>query len=411
MRKPLVMLALLFMIMAVVPAAAQIVPSEDTPVVRMLSHIPNTIEARTELSYVDYQAILAARPDVPKFNTFAEFEAAFRGENGNLVMATLNGIQSGPSFLQYLLQSEDLPELLGFDFFDIAQAVSFGTPPAEVFIVQGDFDPAAVIAAHQARDFTQDELNDITLLCGAAGCENGMVQNLMERNPANIFGGNLGRSQPTLVTDTWIATSPSIDMITEVAETDVERSLAEQPDYRSAVEAVEANGTLLQSWFVLPSDVLPVSDMLAMGQLTEEQSEALEERLKEDFVPIPAWNLALLADVATETDQQAIVALVYTDHEDAEAAAAQFPARLLNATSMMTMQSFGEILADRGMTSAEVNIYPSTRERYAVLVTLHSPLPSNVRAEDGYTEASSLVYGILPRAFLTRDVAWLAPEF
>jgi hypothetical protein len=115
--------------------------------------------------------------------------------------------------------------------------------------------------------------------------------------------------------------------------------------------------------------------------------------------------------VATEAEQQAVVALVYNSKADAETAAAQFPDRLLNATSLMRMEPFGEIAAERGMTSADVSVYPSTRDRYVVLVTLHSPLPGNTPDKNGNLVTSSMVYGMLARAYFVRDLAWLVPEF
>jgi hypothetical protein len=404
MRKLLLLIILLLMI-GIMPTAAQ---EDEAPLLRMLARIPNSALAREELSYIDYQALIGTREGATAVGSWEEFNTLMdsREDGAGLLIAALNGAKGGPQFLQYIMSADDVSGVLGFDFFEVERAVSFGQPPATVVMVEGDFDEAAVIAAHEARDYTQSEAGDLTLLCSAAGCDQGMMTNLQDRNPSNLFGGELGRSQPVLVGDNWIASSPSDVSLDEVANA-ADNSLAEQPDYRAAAEALTANGTLRQSWFIQPTSITSVTDMLIGARMTQEQIDALKERFEEDFVPMPAYSLAVLADVVTEDEQQAIIALVFYNEADAEAAAVLFPERLTNSLSLRVNAPFGEVLEDRGVTSVDTEVVTSSN-RSVVLVKLHAPLPPSTRVDDRFV-ASSLPYGVLVDAYFARDLAWLAP--
>ncbi len=409
MRKILWVLVVLLIVVGAAPTMAQ---SEETPLMDMLARIPAYVALREYVSYIDYHALLTTRNAVPEIHSWQEFQAQMEGKSAGsgLLLAALNGARSGPDFLSRIMIADNVPGVLGFDFFQIGQAVTFGRPPGEIVILQGDFDQQSVIDAHTARDYTQsDPAEGVTLLCPASGCENGRHTNLQNREPSNLFGGALGRSQPVLLGDGWIASSPSIDALGTLV--DPTPSLADQADFHAAAEALTANGTLLQSWFINPLTMMSVSDILPSGRLTEEQLKALRERLLKDFVPMPPYALAVLADVVTEDEQQAVIALVYVNESNAEEAAALFPERLTNTTSLRTNRPFGDVIADRGVTSVDAAVYPASGGRYVVLVTLHAPLPSDTKNDEGQLVASSRPYGLLVDAYFALDLAWLAPTF
>ena len=179
----------------------------------------------------------------------------------------------------------------------------------------------------------------------------------------------------------------------------------------AAAEAVTANGTLIQSYFINPVDIGSASDVLAATRLSAEQIKAIRDRLQTDFVALPAYNLIALADVVTETEQQALVALVYTTEEQAQAAAALFPEHLQDYMSLVTNQPMSDLLSDRGVTSVEASVIGG-QNRSVMMLTFHAALPSNEIPADGSTpQVSSLIYSVLVRAYLQRDLGWLATEF
>ncbi|MFN8450530.1 MAG: hypothetical protein U0521_18575 [Anaerolineae bacterium] len=409
MRKIFVLL-LILLGFGLIPGSAQ---GDDTPFLRMLARVPDTTAAREFLTYVDYRAIIAARPGAPSVSTWQQYEATARTEAGGRLQAALMGIMSGPSyFTQSFLLGGDMAEAVGFDPFTVERGIEYGQPPATVTILEGNFDTNAVIAAHEARGYTESELGSLTLLCGADGCENGLTLNLRDRNPANPFGGSLGRSQPVLVGDGLVVSSPSIGAL-DLAASSINGesgSLADNADYRAAAEALSASGAVLQAYFITPSEISTASEALTNLSLSAAEIKALRAQLAKDFVPVPQYNLIVLGDTATDSEQIGTVALVYANETDAEAAAALFPAKLQNSESLQMGRAFGEVLADRGVTSIDATVYAASTGRSVMLLALHAPLPKDT-TEEGRPQASSLVYSVLARAYFARDLGWLATQF
>jgi len=185
-------------------------------------------------------------------------------------------------------------------------------------------------------------------------------------------------------------------------------SLADQPDYRAAAEAISANGTLIQTYLIQPADISSVTAMLVSTRISAALVKQITAQLQADFIPVPAYNLVALADTATATEQQALVALVYTTQAKAEAAAALFPKHLQDYMSLVTHQSMSKIAGRTGVTSVDASIYSASTDRFVMVLTLHAPLPSNVIPADAtMPQASSLVYALLVRAYQSRDLRWL----
>jgi len=414
MRKWMFLTATLaVLILGIAPVFAQ---TNDSPLLQMLARIPDTSDARQYLSYIDYRALLASRPGVPQITSSQQLSTLLdsKSNDARLTMAALYGIQSGPQFFaQYFSAASDSPAVVGFDLFTIERAAEFGVPPRLGDVLEGDFDAQAVQSAHEKRGYTTTDQNGLTLLCPSKGCDSGTQMDLAQRNLANLFGGELGRSQPVLVGDRLVASSADIEVVKAIAGAvaDPSTSLADQPDYRTAAQAITANGTLIQTYFINPTDIGSASSALVNANLSATQLKALTDQLQKDFVPVPAYNLVALADVATDTEQQALIALVYTTQDEAEAAANLFPDHLQNYTSLVTQQTFGDLLTKRGVTSVDTSVYPG-KDRSVLVVTLHAPLPSNAIPEDGSPlQASSLVYSLLVRAYMSRDLGWLATQF
>ncbi|MCC6805651.1 MAG: hypothetical protein IT319_22405 [Anaerolineae bacterium] len=407
MRKTLAFaLVSLLLILGLFPAAAQ---NDDNAFLRMLARIPDTAGAREWLTYVDYRALIAARQGAVQVTSWSEFELAnnSNSEPAHQLMMALLGVHAGPQFFTNVFTAgADMADVVGFDPFTVERAAEFSQPPAMTTILEGDFDRNAVIAAHAARSYSESQLGDLTLLCGADGCDSGTMINMRNINRANPFGGELGRSQPVLVGDGLVASSPSINMLEGTAETinGSFDSLASDPDYSAAAEALGTAGPVLQAYIFNPADILPLSEALAGLTADPAAVKAQRAELAANFVPVPAYNLIAIGDAATDSEQIALLALVYTDQADAEAAAALFPAQLTDFESFAYQRPFSDVLTERGVTSVEASVYPASSGRSVMVLTLRASLP------DADT-ASSMAFGVLINAFIRRDVGWLAMEF
>ncbi len=406
MRKGFILLTFL-LTFGILPASAQM---EDSPLLHMLAQIPDGSSATEYLTYVDYRALVAAHPDAPTVTSLADYQAvAADSSQRSALIGALNELTSGPQFYgQSFAQADGMPNAVGFDLFSIERAVEYGNPPNTVDLLEGNFDAAAVAAAHEQHGYTQSKVSGLTILCPEAGCDSGNQLDLKNRNPANPFGGQLGRSQPVLLGDHLIASSTSDTALMDVASTIAGdgSSLADNREYRAAAEAISADKTVLQAYFVNPSDIAPASTAAIDPSLSPTEAAALMQTLQDSFVPLPQYNVVALADATTATERQVLVALVYTNHTDAAAAAALFPDHLEQAQSLRTQRSFGDLLTDRGVTSLDAAVYTASTNRSVMLLTLHAPLPAS--GDEAQTRSA---FALLAQAYMSRDLGWLATQF
>lgn len=416
MRKFL-LLSLLMLVFGSASVSAQSEDS-DSPLLEMLARIPVQSGANEWLTYIDYHAVVAARPGAPQIHSLEEAGPLLESdsEERSLFTSALMSYQSGPAEVpQSLMLADEAIDAIGIDLYAVERAIQYANPPASVTILEGDFDNEAISSAFAARDYTQTEEDGLTLLCGEAGCDSGMRQDLANRNPANIFGGQLGRSQPVLLGDEWLASSPSdvaLNGVTEAVSGERE-TLADVPAYRLAAEALSAKGTVLQAYFINPAQIGSslMDILLASSRLTQEQIEAIRERLATDFEPLLPYSLVVLAQVAAEDEDLTVVALVYPDAETAEAAGEILLERIENYTSFAVQRPLNEMLEERGVTSMDTEVVEGD-ERATLLLTLHAPLPGTEVPDDAPTPRSlGLVYAIFVRAYQQRDLGWLATVF
>lgn len=410
----------IFSLLIVILGAASVSAQEEdsSPLLDMLAKIPADLSAQEWLTYIDYHAIMDARPGAPTPTSWSEAASILEQEDQEhaLFMSALMSYQSGPSEIpQGLFRAGETIDAIGLDLFAVERAIQFANPPASVTILEGNFDTDAITSAFADLDYTESDDAGLTLLCPANGCDTGMEQNIATRNPANIFGGQLGRSQPVLMGENWLASSPSDTALNSVvaAASDESESLADLPAYQVAANAVSAKGTVLQAYFILPATIgSSITDILLMNsRMTQEQLNAILDRLEADFEPIPAYSLVVLAEVATEEEDLTVITLIYPDAETAEAAADVLPGRIENYTSLVTQQAFSEMLEQRGMTSIETEVAEG-EDRAALVLTFHAPLPGTETPEgDSRPQQLGLVYALFVRSYMARDLGWLATSF
>jgi hypothetical protein len=120
------------------------------------------------ISYADYRAIEAGRGiQTPTVQDFLD-----KTDASALWIAASTGLVSGPDFVRNVFTGlERTPDLLGFSFFDIDRALTFGTPPGTGAILAGKFNPARIAQAYNAasRRLTWTACP----WCGSDGCESG----------------------------------------------------------------------------------------------------------------------------------------------------------------------------------------------------------------------------------------------
>lgn len=401
------------------PLAAQ--EAEMSPIVQMLRSTPDNAESRDFLSYVDYERLVATRPGAIHPTTYEEYlqlnDAA--DERVREYNAAIRGSYSGPDLSYLFSYLQDAPRLLGIEFFDIDQGMTYGQPPRTVTLFQGEFDTSSVRSAYLARNYKEESLNDLLLFCGENGCEGGTILDLAGREPGDPFGGQLGQQQPVLLVEaeaapTQLISSRYLESLEATANTIAadEMSLIDDPSYAAAVAAISNEGILLQAQFIAPRYLIDLGDPAAMLGMTPDEIEALIESLDEaasEFEPLPFYSLAVLADTVVGDEQVALAGLVYPNIDYAETAAALLPTRIENYTSRVAGQSLTELLSERG-ASFETTTYTDDETGFSVaLVQFRAPLLPE--ADDTTPPpSSSLVFNLLARGFGVRDLGWLSPQ-
>jgi hypothetical protein len=117
--------------------------SDVPPVLELLALVPDEPRFSQEelIGFSDFRAQAATREGVVDYESWAEFEAALEAEDDAARLLLNSWGMSGFPNGQYLLTAAaDMPATVGFDFFDIDTALSFGKPPAQVYLYHGDFD-------------------------------------------------------------------------------------------------------------------------------------------------------------------------------------------------------------------------------------------------------------------------------
>jgi hypothetical protein len=383
--------------------------SDDLPsIFRPLSAIADSPLSRDVISLVDRDAIPLAYPDARKpSSTSALVNALIGQENvtqGEAVWALVfRGLLDETA--QTVTLSEDLPEALGIEVLQIGQVATFGSPPANGTLFTGDFDLHAVYSALAARGYTtEDEL----LWCYEGDCTNGLQVNPGQRNPANPFGGSLGRTQPVIVAPGLLYSAASEDVVRSgaAAAAGEVRSVADVPVYRAVAAALASQGVVLQTTFLDGRSLLESSLMNLSIHLS-----GTPQPLPAGIAPIDPYILYAVADVVTPADQAGIVAFAYASEASATAALEQMAYRLTVLNSQTLERPWAEVLADRSLTvEAEV---VAAQGFFVGLLRFATPLPTTADLVEGDSHVSSSgrimpgqVYNFLVRGLYNRDDAW-----
>ncbi|MEO8607251.1 MAG: hypothetical protein ABI690_05185 [Chloroflexota bacterium] len=376
-----------------------------SPLLDMLKLVPDNEQTHAGVplvSYADYRAIEAARGiDAPL--TKADFDN--NTDKASLWIAATSGVMSGMPlnyFVQYL---DGMQTAVGFSWFDVDRALTFGQPPStgNILSLSGGFKAEVAVNTFEARNYTIENRDDVRVLCGPSGCDKGLELNLENRNPSNPFGGELGRDEPVaLLPNNVIANSADYAVLSAIldARQGKEPSLADNPAVQAAVNVIAGEGTLRQVQFFNGADVGNYGDIVATDVPESDQPDYL-----------PTYSLAFFADTYNADNQSAVVGLVYEDADSANIATALLVDRLQMAQSMVTNQPFMGMIEDRGgnIASAAVETDAATG-KFIALLGIQYPMPPNEK-QDGKFMASSLVFKLLIDSIYRRDAIWLAADF
>lgn len=402
MRK--VVIALLFALTFTAVSAQDAQPTAFMRAMALVSFSEFFTDAPVFLSYADYHSGLAARGlEVP-----ADWAALEASENPSHVLLALPA--AGPNgILRNLVRGGgEYETILGFDFFDIAQGVEVGNPPAFGQILIGEIDPAAVVAAYEARNYSAEALNTGILLCPEIGCDTNMATDLANLNPANPFGGNIGRSEPLFVTDGVLLNAPANAVLQAMMD-----ALQQEATTFADLPQVQAVGTVLAEYPFVNAVTLvnPMTFALAdpaslFGIGTDpEMIESLLNSMPNGI--LPPYSLVAVAGTADDAGEYGLLMLTYDQASDAQKAAGVLDARLAVMVSLLTDRPYSEYYGAVGMLEPAQVVNDDATGLSTVIVRLAGGPAPNVD-ENGQFQQSDTPYSRFSQSLIADDLSWLA---
>jgi hypothetical protein len=385
-----------------------------SPLLDMLALVPDTSQVRagiTLASYADYRQFEAARgiqtPTAADFDGKSDAVALWR--------AATNGLFSGPEMNYFFQQLGDPSKSGGFSPLEVERALVFGDPPAMGTIRAGTFDTAKIDAALTGEGWQKTTVAAATTAwCNPDGCDQGKKLDLKSRNPANPFGGPLGRKDVVAALPGYLVSSPVNTVVEGMVKAANKQtpSLADDAYVQAAVSAMMATGSIRQAQFYNPLAVSQVS-LPNLERLSREQVDKLKKQLQPDSsAALPQYTLMFMADTWKDKDQFAMIGLVYSSAEVAKQAAGVLDARLKDWTSLQARRPFVEMIQEQGgdIQPAYVAKDAATGKATVMLVVRY-PMPDNERHDDNGRSAftaSSLIFRLFAQALYARDLMLVA---
>lgn len=372
--------------------------------------IPETLELRLPFSYADYRALEATMPGLRPFSDYAEFVQADDARR-NVWFAAMRRLVGGSGSYAYseLISNpttEAMPQVVGFDLFEINQGVYWGQPPSNGTFFVGDFSREAIRAAFANREYTQEDFGDVEVWCPPKGCDSGRDVDLTGRNPANPFGGNMGRQEPIILGDGWIFSAAGIEHQAAVLAGDTPSLLA-IPQFSAIARALLSHGNVLQLQFVYPLELNGETHRPRFPEVREAMMAEVQSVLQ---VPLPPYSLVAIADlIEVDGDENlAVIALAYHSEVDAQAAGPVLIERLQDATHLFSLQPVMTLLEQRDMSIDAPQVFVDETEWFVTLLSFRYPRPST---EPESTLVDGLGYDLLMTMLYQKDLLWLAHEF
>jgi hypothetical protein len=361
---------LMLMALVLLPVAAQDDADTDIhPLLELLGFVPAEMVAAEpffDLSYVDFRAFEAgvgiARPPNTDLGGIAF---------SNWVNQSMR-LVAGPPFLPNVFIRQDaMREVVGFTVFDIDRALMFGAPPSNGIVLAGDPDALTdpLVLDEKFRDLgfkAQDVDGGFTLWQHPE--RDGFEVDIETRDPANPFGGQLGRAEPVAMAPGYLLNSADIDTVQEMIDSATDEdslALRDLPEFVALVEAITQDSPLIQAHFLSPADVgfIPGDPMAVI--MEQDTPNVLA-----DYGPLPVYSMGVLADTQDGDNALHMAALVYADVEDAAIAAEELAQRI--ATQRLPLDADETVLERFGAT-VESAVYESANGFAVALARVHYP--------------------------------------
>jgi hypothetical protein len=286
--------------------------NDDNTLLTILENVPQEHVfpqmAAMTLTYAHYRSIEQANGVVP-IKSRDEYLALTEQER-NLWQMSLLRIYAGPHNYANLTQEKinSMPEVIGFDFFDIDAAMVYGADPFVGTLIHSNDAPFArsqINGALRTRGFQPMEV-ETGVAWGKGGDGMTDINDIVLGDP---FGGDVGLASRVAVLDDFTVGNSFLWGILQrsaQAQGDVAASYAELPEYQAMANALDQNDTLLQT--------------IILSTAAAQQQQAIDE-----IDTLPPYILGAISDLQRDDMQIHRFTLLYDDAEFADIAAGLLP--------------------------------------------------------------------------------------
>ncbi|MFP4323170.1 MAG: hypothetical protein ACLFTK_12015 [Anaerolineales bacterium] len=324
LRMSRVLFAFLALMLLPLAALAQEDQSADPALLTLLAYVPQsaTQPSNDERGNIIEFSDLAAHNDLLGMNLMDATFGARVIPTGYIDRTGIIGSQ------QWFVQYENMEPLVGFTLPQVGQMMTWGVPPSTATVYRGEFDEDAISEALRARDFDAEDREGFTFFSRG---EDGEID-VSQREPADPFGGDLGRSARVAVYDDLLVYSPVSALLRTITTAQAnDAALADVPGWETLARALYAKDSdVLRAWLFPPLTTLDlaVPATTVISVTGEPESPFLDSVDLSGWGALPPPRIAALADREENGEHVHLIAAVYADAATAQLAADELAARL-----------------------------------------------------------------------------------
>ncbi len=376
------------LLMFVSAAGAQAV---ETGLQALLEKIPASAFEAGWLSYANVHALIRGTSGAVIPQSAQEADGLQGGPRDGALLQAYQALAAGPSDLfQRLYRGEDVIISSGIDLFAISEALELGQPPSRQVWLRGSFDRAAILDRLREKGYQASaEAFPAFEVWGLDGkIDGGKTLNMKKRNPAFLFGGNLGQSWPVGLNGDLLFSSAD-EAAVRAAAGGAEPSLWGLGPIVGLVKAAE---------MVSPDQAGELAQLYLLKPLAAGLSGALPWD-NPPAAPLPPYTLFSLSQTFALNSEWVLIGLSYPDAALASEAAEALAIRYGQAVLPRTGEQLSDRVAAMGGVSGTPFIMESEDGSSSVILPLQFEIP-----QGGAPAAIRFFVNLL----LSRGLGWLA---
>ena len=372
------------------PASAAGAQAVEPGLQALLAKIPASAFEAGWLSYANVPALIRGTPGAVIPQSAQDFDSLQQGPGGDALLRAYQALAAGPGDLYgHLYRGKEMIASSGIDFFALSEALELGQPPSRQIWLRGSFDHDAIFARLKGKGYQMSaEAFPAFQVWGLDGqIDGGKTLNMKKRDPAFLFGGNLGQSWPVGLNGDLLFSSPDEEAV-RAAAGGKEPFLSSLGPLMGLVNSAgrvgpEVAGELAQLYLLTP-------DAAGLSVLSPWDAPPA--------VPLPAYTLFSLSQAFAQNSEWVLIGLLYPDASLATEAADALALRYEQAALTRTGEKLSDRVAAMGGEAGTPFITEFEDGSCSVILPLRfSTLEGN----------APMAFRFFVNLLLSRDLGWL----